>query len=57
MWSPSTGLSNSNNYGPIASPIQTTTYTATLTDSAGCFTSSADIIVHIKSSPIVDAGS
>jgi len=56
MWSPSTGLSNSNNYAPIASPIQTTTYTATLTDSAGCFTSSADIIVHIKSSPIVDAG-
>ena len=56
VWSPSTGLSNSNNYGPIASPIQTTTYTATLTDSAGCFTSSADIKVYVKSLPTVDAG-
>lgn len=56
VWSPSTGLSNSNNYGPIATPIQTTTYTATLTDSAGCFTSSAAIKVYVKSLPTVDAG-
>lgn len=56
VWSPSTGLSNSNNYGPIASPTQTTTYTATLTDSVGCFTSSVDINVHVKGLPTVDAG-
>jgi len=56
VWSPSTGLSNSNNYDPAASPIQTTTYTATLTDSAGCFSSSADITVHVKSLPVVNAG-
>jgi len=56
VWSPSTGISNSNNYAPVVSPYQTTTYTATLTDSAGCFTSSAIIKVNIKSLPTVDAG-
>jgi len=56
VWSPAAGLSNANNYGPIASPTQTTTYTATLTDSIGCFTSSTNITVHIKSLPTVDAG-
>ncbi len=56
VWSPSVGLSNSNNYGPIAFPRETTTYTATLTDSVGCFTSSTDITVHVKSLPTVDAG-
>src|SRR6185312_8330938 len=40
VWTPSNGLSDANNYGPVASPSQTTTYTATLTDSVGCFTSS-----------------
>lgn len=56
VWSPTTGLSNSNNYSPIAFPAQTTTYTATLTDSVGCFTGSASITVHVKSLPTVDAG-
>ncbi|MEP6951043.1 MAG: PKD domain-containing protein [Ginsengibacter sp.] len=56
IWSPAAGLSNTNNYGPIASPAQSTTYTATLTDSVGCFTSTANITVHLKSPPLVDAG-
>ncbi|MEO8413131.1 MAG: PKD domain-containing protein [Ginsengibacter sp.] len=56
LWSPAAGLSNANNYGPIASPAQTTMYTATLMDSVGCFTSTADITVHVKSLPTVDAG-
>jgi gliding motility-associated-like protein len=56
VWSPAEGLSNTNNYGPIASPAQTTTYTATLTDTVGCFTSTADITVHLKRQPSVDAG-
>ncbi len=56
LWSPSTQLSTSDKYGPKASPLQTTTYTATLTDSAGCFTSSADIVVHVKRGATVDAG-
>ncbi len=56
LWSPAAQLSSQNNYDPTASPFQTTTYTATLTDSAGCFTSKADIVVHVKRAPTVDAG-
>lgn len=55
-WSPATGLSNPNGYDPVASPLQTTTYTATLVDSVGCFSSIADITVHVKNLPQVDAG-
>lgn len=56
VWSPTTGLSNPNDYGPIVSPLQNTTYTATLTDSVGCFASNTSINVHIKSLPTVEAG-
>jgi len=55
-WSPPDGLSNPNGYNPVASPLQTTTYTATLTDSVGCFSGTANITVHVKSLPSVDAG-
>jgi gliding motility-associated-like protein len=55
-WSPTAGISNPNGYGPVAAPSQTTTYTAKLTDSVGCFTSSVSINVHVKSLPTVDAG-
>ncbi len=55
-WSPAAGLSNPNAYSPNASPSATTTYTATLTDSVGCFTSSVDVVVHLKALPTVDAG-
>ena len=56
VWSPAIGLSNSNSYTPIVRPTQTTTYTATLTDSVGCFTRTANITVFVKSLPTVDAG-
>jgi gliding motility-associated-like protein len=56
LWSPANGLSNPNVYAPMASPTATTTYTATLSDSVGCFTSSVDVIVHLKTLPTVDAG-
>ncbi|MBC7887046.1 MAG: PKD domain-containing protein [Ferruginibacter sp.] len=55
-WSPATDLSNPNIYNPLASPLQNTTYTATLTDSAGCFNSSASISIIVKSLPAVNAG-
>jgi HYR domain/PA domain len=35
-WAPATGLSNPNIANPVASPIVTTTYTVTVTDSKGC---------------------
>ncbi len=56
IWSPAPGLSDPYNYDPLAVPLNNTTYTATLTDSAGCFSSSADINVHVKSLPTVEAG-
>ena len=55
-WSPPAGLSNVNIYNPVASPKQTTTYQATLTDSAGCFTSNTSIKLIVKSTPVLDAG-
>jgi gliding motility-associated-like protein len=56
VWSPASGLSNPAGYNPVAQPLQTTTYTATLSDSAGCFSSTANITVHVKNLPQVDAG-
>ena len=55
-WTPPAGLSNSNGYNPIASPSQSTAYIATVTDSAGCFTSNATVNVMVKSLPVVNAG-
>ncbi|MGN6249605.1 MAG: PKD domain-containing protein [Ginsengibacter sp.] len=55
-WTPADGLSNPNGYNPVVRPLQTTTYTATLADSVGCFNGTADITVHVKSLPQVDAG-
>ena len=56
LWSPATGLSRTGIYNPVASPLQNTIYTATLTDSAGCFSSSVNVNVYIKTLPVVDAG-
>ncbi len=55
-WTPAEGLSNPNGYNPVAYPLQTTTYTATLNDSVGCFSGTANITVHVKSLPAVNAG-
>ncbi|HSN08136.1 MAG TPA: gliding motility-associated C-terminal domain-containing protein, partial [Hanamia sp.] len=56
VWSPANGISNPVGYNPLVQPLQTTTYTATLADSAGCFSSTANITVHVKNLPQVDAG-
>ena len=57
-WSPATGLSNSNIYNPIISPLQNTIYNITLSDSTGCLTNSSNVnlSVKVKSLPIVNAG-
>ncbi len=56
VWTPAAGLSNPNGYDPVASPTANTVYKATLTDSVGCFSSTININVTIKSLPTVDAG-
>ncbi len=55
-WSPPIGISDTTIYDPVVEPPSTTTYSATLVDSVGCFSSSASITIGIKSSPTVDAG-
>ena len=58
VWSPVNGLSSTTVYSPSISPLQSTTYTATLSDSTGCTSnsSSATVNVIVKSSPTVNAG-
>ncbi|GAA5042243.1 hypothetical protein GCM10011506_44470 [Marivirga lumbricoides] len=46
-WEPITGLSNSNISNPIASPLETTTYTVTVTDENGC-NSSDEVTVFVE---------
>ena len=55
-WSPGASLSNASIYNPFALPSQNTIYTASLTDSVGCFSSSVSVNVIIKSLPTVNAG-
>lgn len=55
-WTPSFQMPNSNIYEPAVSPSSSTIYTATLSDSAGCFTSKADVSVIVKTLPVVNAG-
>lgn len=55
-WSPVTNISNAGIYNPIVSANTTTTYTAALEDSAGCFRDTATVNVIIKSLPKVNAG-
>ena len=45
-WTPSTGLNNSLIANPVASPLVTTTYTLTVTDSKGC-TRSLSITINV----------
>jgi gliding motility-associated-like protein len=46
LWSPTTGLSNATILNPIASPLNTTTYTLLLTDSFGC-TANDNVTVNV----------
>ncbi|WP_207431988.1 gliding motility-associated C-terminal domain-containing protein [Sabulibacter ruber] len=45
-WSPSTGLSNTQISNPVAKPVQTTTYTVTVTTQDGC-TSSDQVTITV----------
>lgn len=54
-WSPSTGLSNATGANVTASPVATTTYTVTGTNTTGC-TGTFSFTVTIRSIPNVTAG-
>lgn len=51
LWSPASGLDNPQSATPLASPIQTTTYQVTITDSRGCIF--IDSVTVVVSSPAV----
>ncbi|MBK9730152.1 MAG: gliding motility-associated C-terminal domain-containing protein [Chitinophagaceae bacterium] len=53
-WSPSTGLSNTAIFNPVANPADTTVYTVTGIDANGC-SNSATVEVAVKPSPLVVA--
>ncbi|MDD3875212.1 MAG: PKD domain-containing protein [Bacteroidales bacterium] len=55
VWSPATGLSNTNTPNPLATPNATTTYTVLLTDGNGC-TSTSSVVVTVNSLPPANAG-
>lgn len=53
---PATGLSATNTFDPVATPFQSTTYTAIIEDSAACFSDSISVPVHVNAPAVLDAG-
>lgn len=56
VWSPAAAISNLNVYDPVIKPSSTTVYTATVTDSVNCFSSTVQVDAVVKTPPVVDAG-
>ena len=56
LWSPANSLSASTVFNPVAYPLQTTLYSAILSDSSGCSSDTAYINVQVKSLAVVNAG-
>ncbi|REJ84608.1 MAG: T9SS C-terminal target domain-containing protein [Bacteroidetes bacterium] len=54
-WSPSFGLSSASDANPIATPLSTTTYSLTVSDSLGAMATS-QITVTVSPVPVVSAG-
>jgi gliding motility-associated-like protein len=54
-WKPATGLSNDSIANPVATPLQTTTYTVDINNGA-CSDSSKTITVTVNKNPVADAG-
>lgn len=56
QWNSSPDIENPFAYNPVVNPLQTTQYTATLRDAAGCFSDSAVFSVNVKAAALVNAG-
>lgn len=54
-WSPTSGLSSSTIFNPVASPTTTTTYSVIVTGASGC-SSTDTVTVKVNPIPTVDAG-
>jgi gliding motility-associated-like protein len=55
-WTPTTGLDNDTIASPMATPLQTTTYTAHI-GNGGCVDSSKSVTITVNQNPIAQAGS
>ena len=55
-WQPSTGLNDPNSASPQVSPLSSTLYTVTASDSANCFVDTASIFIKVFPIPTVEAG-
>lgn len=54
QWSPPLGLSNAGIANPLASPLNTTQYTVTVSNN--CFSDTASVLVIVNPLPVVNAG-
>jgi gliding motility-associated-like protein len=54
-WTPSTGLNNDGISNPVATPLQTTTYTVDVSNGA-CSDSTKSVTVTVNQDPVADAG-
>lgn len=54
-WTPATGLSDPNVADPIATPLVSTLYTVTITDSLGC-SAQDSVSITVNELPVADAG-
>ncbi|MDR3693470.1 gliding motility-associated C-terminal domain-containing protein [Mucilaginibacter sp.] len=54
-WMPSTGLDHDDTPNPVASPLQTTTYTVHISND-GCADSSKTVTVTVNQNPVANAG-
>lgn len=55
-WSNTQTLDNPQAENPVATPSNTTTYYLVVTSSNGCASNSDSVTVHLRSTPIADAG-
>jgi gliding motility-associated-like protein len=55
-WTPNFGLSSSTVFNPLIKMVKDTTYTALLTDSIGCYTSTIDVKAKLNPPASVNAG-
>jgi gliding motility-associated-like protein len=55
QWTPPDGLNHDNIANPVASPLQTTTYTVKVSND-GCYDDSKSVTVKVDKSPTADAG-
>lgn len=57
-WAPALGLSNTGISNPVANPVNTTTYTVTVTDANGCVASDqVQVTVNIPPTPTISPNS